>query len=238
MDLFLSFAHSLHSSIKRRPPGFFHFFTEGKAILSLLIVSSTHLKTEKSLMDQVKTHFLTGWTHYSFEQEAIFAPDLMLKLPKHHPRNFPRVEKLHIHWSGKPSQDEEMLRVRTAFFLCTQKCLEVTRAKNDDARFSLRQGMPMGLRGSISLQFLGFLCSSHPSPLRRLSLHQRGQSDSIKSSPLYGAHGGFSDLYSLSQLHLYHEFLGSLPGWEWSLSMNTHRKDEVSLLLSLWKIKL
>ena len=166
-------------------------------------------------------HFLTGWAHYAFEHEALCAHDFLLKLPHRHPRDLPRVESFHVHWSGKPSQDDDLLRVRSAFFLCTQKRLRLTRARKDDARFSLRQGMPMGLGGPLPLQFLSFL-KHH---------------DWRASYTADGAHGGFSDLYSLPQLHPFHEFLGSLPGWEWSLATHTKNREEVKLLLSTWKIQ-
>lgn len=165
--------------------------------------------------------FLSGWAHYSFEQEALTAPDFILKLPYKHPRALPQVENLHVHWGGKPSQEDELLRVRSAFFLCTHKHFGVTRARKDDARFSLRQGMPMGLESSLPLQFLCFL-------------KHRDWKASYTSR---GAHGGFSDLYTLPQLHPFHEFLGPLPGWEWSLTTRTQKKEEVKLLLSTWKIQ-
>ena len=190
-------------------------------VLTLRAFQLSLLKKD-SIMNATNSHFLTGWTHYSFEQEALSASDFILKLPYRHPRDLPHVESLHVHWGGKPFQDDELLRVRSAFFLCTQKRLELTRAHKDDARFSLREGMPMGLRGPLPLQFLSFL--RHP--------------DWKASYTLTGAHGGFSDLYSLPQLHPFYEFLGSLPGWEWSLKTNTKTKEEVKLLLSTWKIQL
>ena len=168
------------------------------------------------------SHFLTGWSHYSFEQEALFASDFILKLPNRHPRNLPRIQDFHVHWSGKPSSLDDSIRVRSALFLCTQKRFELTRARKDDARFSLRQGMPMGLKASLPPQFLSFLQHSHWKA----------------SYTPHGAHGGFSDLYTIPHLHPFHEFLGSLPGWEWSITTRTKNKDEVKLLLSVWKIQL
>ena len=77
-------------------------------------------------MNANNAHFLTGWAHYSFEHEALVASDFVLKLPYAHPRALPRITDFHLHWSGKPLQDDSLLRVRTAFFLCTQKHFRIT----------------------------------------------------------------------------------------------------------------
>ena len=131
-------------------------------------------------MDTQHTAFVSGWAHYCFEQESIFMNDLLLKFPQTTGESLPTIEKLSVHWSAPVGQYETMMKVRAAFFLCTGHTLQVTRARKDNARFSLRQGVPLGLQGKLPLQFLGFLQASASNTSRTLSsnvisLHQEQQ---------------------------------------------------------------
>lgn len=131
-------------------------------------------------MDTQHTSFVSGWTHYCFEQESIFMNDLLLKFPQTTGESLPRIEKLSVHWSAPAGQYETMMKVRAAFFLCTGHTLQVTRARKDNARFSLRQGVPLGLQGKLPLQFLSFLQASasntlHTLPSGAIPLHQEQQ---------------------------------------------------------------
>lgn len=164
--------------------------------------------------------YLTGWSHFSHEQENVYLSDFVLKLPNHHPQMFPKFESIRIHWSGKPSQEDIMIKVRTAFFLCTQKMTEITRARKDFARFSLRKGMAIGLKGRLSPKYISLFTSQY----------------SWKASSKGVIQNGFQSLYVLSPIQGLHEFFGSLPGWQISIQTTAHSAGEALLLGSLWKI--
>jgi len=215
-------------------------------------------------MDTQHTAFVSGWTHYCFEQESVFMDDLLLKLPHTTGESLPRVDELSVHWSGSIGEDEKMMKVRAAFFLCTGVLLQVTRARKDNARFSLRQGIPLGLQGKLSLQFLGLLHMQTSEQLSRMTPnnvqtlnHAHGQTSTHtiektvqhtsldKRSSAYptphakvrmSASGGSSDMYTIEALQPFHEFFGPLPGWEWRIQTTARTVYETRLLCSVWKI--
>ena len=217
-------------------------------------------------MDTQHTVFVSGWTHYCFEQESIFMNDLLVKFPQTTGESLPTIEKLSVHWSAPVGQYETMMKVRAAFFLCTGHTLQVTRARKDNARFSLRQGVPLGLQGKLPLQFLSFLQASASNTLYTLSsnvtpeqqLILRSTETSLGAITPYGARapqgakaysvvrkhnettacGGFSDLYAIESLQTFHEFFGPLPGWEWRVRTTAQNFSEAKVLCSLWKIEL
>ena len=162
-----------------------------------------------------------GWNHYSFEIEQLSSLDLLLKLPMHTPEQLPKLQAIHIHWSGGVDETQSMISVQSAFFLATQCRLQVSRAHRDEARFSLRKGIALGLYGQLPLHLFPIIQDASMYKMRYVN---------------NCFVGGSEDLYVIEGIQPYHGFFGTLPGWEWAIKTTAKNPHETHLLTTFWKL--